>query len=473
MDIISQIFFAYGGMYRIAFLVLLLIFLILFLKTIFEKQFLNAFIIMLFMFPILGKAPNFSGFCANIPGHIRRIEGIGIVDIFVLFFLWIIHYENDYKNIIKFLKKNKILLFIIVASLSMAISQQLSLPSKIGFLYGFTKVLRPFIFMIIVAYIFCKYSKKLTIIVNWIIASILFSSLFSFLITEQTIRQEGFVRFGEGSMGSTTMAAAITFTWALIGILNFINNNQRFLNIFDKRQSFLNMNKLFSIIGLGSLIFIGISTHTRGPLIYFIFGFVLLMIIAGLKKALSFCIPFIIVAIFILVPFRYNIINEMQKREIPSFDKIQYDENWVARIKRNNAALILLKKNPIIGIGMGNPSSGSGFPGNVFYEAHFHIYNTPLAWATYGGLFCGLAFLAINIQVFLLALLNIIRKRNYKHRLFIIGLALVLLCWFIDFFTTANNLLFLYPFTAVIYYYAILGGIIGLIVKDLEDKEFC
>ncbi len=464
--IVRKVLFSHGAIYTTLFILLLLILIILFVKHVSEKRFLSSFVMMIFMFPILSRIPNIFYFYVNTATWSNSKAGIGCAELIVIYFLYNIRKEEKFIEIVKFLKSSKILFLIIIASLSMAISQQFSLPTKIGFLFGFTKVLNPFFFMIIVAYIFFRYRNKLTQVVNWMIGSILFSALFTLLVIKQENTQLGFIRFGGGPIGPTTIVAAIVFTWSLISIINFMNNNQLFINIFDKSRPLFDLNKMFSFIAVGMLMTIGIYTHTRGPLIYYFIGLILIVSLAGIKRLIPF-LSAIIILLVILIPVAPRIgnyvITAVNEREIPKITNLKADSSIATRMKRNRVAIELISKNPFLGIGIGNPSSG--VPGNPYYNVHFHVYNTPLAWVTYGGLICGLAFLTINFKIFFLGLREAFKDKT-SNSFFVKGLTVVLFCWFIDFFTTANNLLWGYPFTSVVYFYSVLGSIIGLTMKE-------
>jgi len=341
----------------------------------------------------------------------------------------------------------------------MSLSQFVGLPDTFGFLIGFTKVLQPFLFMIIVAFIFYKFSTKADILIIWIISSIIFAALFAYLTIEQINIEADIVRFGGGPSGSPTMWAANCATWAIAGLAGYF--------IFEQRT-----RRLLSGVGFILLGLIVVYTQTRGPLLYLCFGVGIFVILFSFKEKGSAILMSMVIALAVLGAFDY-VKAVIGLRGIPSISEMTSDPTFVGRIMRNEEALSLFFQHPFVGTPIGYPMSGA--PGSPSYEVYFYIYNTPLAWATYGGIMCGLSFCIINAAIFFRGIKFAFktvgpRKDIALLRNTTLGLLAALFCWFIDFFTTANNLLWGHPFTSVIYYYIILGALVG-IDKRLEDSQ--
>ena len=452
MGILTRALSAYGGIYNLIFFVLFCFLALFFVSWIRAGRFLHAFYTMLFMFPTMARIPLRATFYIDSARLRPTSAAIGIHNLVVLYFWWQIRSEPEYKTVVAFLKRKKILVLILIASLSMAISQAIGLSLVPGLGIAFIKVLEPFLFMVIVAFLVYKYSDRIGALVTWMIFSILHAALFTVLTIEQVNIEAALVRFGNGPLGSPTMAAAISMTWAIVGIANW----------FGQKLPI----KVWSIAGAGLLVSIGILTYTRGPLVYFLIGVLVLLFFVGLKRAF----PLIIVVVPLLLAVSMNadvIVERVLRRPLPSLLRLGEDANWVGRRMRNSKALDLFLQSPLIGIPIGKFEAG---PGPAYDEVFYHIYNTPLAWLTYGGLFCGVAFSLLNIKTFFMAINQIRRGLDPGLWFPLIGFAIALLCWFLDFFATANNLLWGYPFTAVVYFYAIPGYILGLVIATSEES---
>jgi len=444
MDVLEKALNGVAGYYNIAFILLFLVLSIFFFLSLLKKKYDNAFIYFLFVIPIAIKTPNFYTIYERNSFYIPVNEGLTFYSIYLILFLLSIRKDYFFLVIFNTLRKKKLILIGFITVLSFGITQQLALPVDFGFLLAYNKIIDPFFFTVIASYIFFKYNQKLETLTIWIVFSILYSILFS-IISGLAINYDylGVLRFGGGSIGSSTIAGAIFVTWAIICLGTFFTSKNE------------NLKSLFAIL-FGILSFCALMAHTRGPLGYFAIGIFLLLgnLLKYIKNKII-GIMILLMPILILILFK-PVSNEIFKRNF-DLNKINEDGSFNERIKRNAEAFKLISESPLKGIGFANPKSGER--GKEEFEVYFHVYNTPLAWATYGGIFSGIGFVLINIIIFKFSF----KKSRYLHQNNNVSkiFRITLICWFIDYFTTGNDLLFGYPFTAVVYFYLILGIIIG------------
>lgn len=459
MNIFDKALSGYGGVYNIIFFVIAIFLTIRYLYYWRNKDYLNSFLSILFLLPILAKAPNLFVFYKNNFGYMNIEGGIGFHSIFVLHLFFSIRKNKEFKLFERYLIKKKYYLLVIIAALSLGFSQWLNTPSKAGYLYGYFLIIEPFIMITIVAFLFYQNSLSVKKILIPIILSIFFTTLVTIASYGLLISnfREGFLRFGGGAIGSPTIAAAIYFTWAIIS-----------LGIYFQRKNIIT-NRTFALVSFLILIVLGVITHTRGPLIYSSLG-ILIFFKTAKKIALSKVLPLLFLVVLVSMLSGEAIYDQITKRTVDIVN-LRADGSFSERLARNETALEVFLEDPLVGIGFANPPNNAR--GSELYEIHFYVYNTLLSWFTYGGILCGLSFIFLNAKVFLSGI-SIVKYKGKEEIIYYLKIFLIIqFCWFIDYFTTANNLLFSFPISSVIYFYIVLGAIIGLTYhKEIEKRIY-
>jgi O-antigen ligase len=383
--------------------------------------------------------------------------GIGVHSIFVLHLFFSIRKNKEFKLFERYLIKKKYYLLVIIAALSLGFSQWLNTPSKAGYLYGYVLVIEPFLMAAIVAFLFYQNSESVKKILIPIILSVFFTTLvtiasFGLLISNF---REGFLRFGGGAIGSPTIAAAIYFTWAIIS-----------LGIFFQRKSTVN-SRTFALVSLVILIVLGVITHTRGPLIYSSLG-ILIFFKTASKISFNKVLPLLFLIVLVSMLSGDVIYEQVTKRTV-DIGNLRADGSFSERLARTETALEVFLENPLVGIGFANPPNNERV--SELYEIHFYVYNTLLSWFTYGGLLCGLSFIILNAKVFWSGISMVKYKGKEEIQYYLKIFLIIQFCWFIDYFTTANSLLFSFPISSIIYFYIVLGAIVGLTYHKKIEKR--
>lgn len=397
-----------------------------------RRKFVHAYFFYLLSLPIIIKIPFIFTIVDSLEFDFRIIEGIPVHSFFQVCFLYVLIKSKDNSRFYFFVRQKKLTVFAVLGALSLSIIQFQRGDFGIGaLLLGWTEVMDPYIFMLISGLVYEESGNNLDRILAYFNLSLLYAVVFNLIMGLLFQDVGGDIRLSGGSLGNATLGGSIFASFVLLNIM------PRFV--------------LLSRAGLINLVFGGVwfvcllLTKTRGSMIGLMVALVFLFIkfkrISKLKL-MGVGVP----VILLLIPFVINV--------YASRNNSLSDSSAIDRVVRIYSAIDYLSSNPFRGIGWGNPKRGL-LEGDPRYEMHFHIYNTFIAWLSYGG------------ALLLLFLLNLFYQSMKKLQIYSsdgIILSSVILLWLVDFNTTGNMLLFSgYPFSAIIYFFGIIGIRLSLI----------
>lgn len=418
---------------QIFFSVLFLITSICFFISLLKNKIINAYIYFLLCIPIVIKLP----FLVTIVDHnlfkFRVAEGVSFIGVYQFMFLFKLLRNKTFLSFFRYLKKKKVIHAFIICALSISFYQYTYGNFGIkSILLGLTEIIDPLIFVLITSYVFLMKNINLFKILRILNYSVLFFLLFTIFNGLFLKEVAGDLRISGGVFGNATLAGSVFAT------MLFYNSSP----IFSKFKKSQKENIFFSIMFLVLLIF----TKTRGALLGLVIAYFMTFWNSNRKIKLNLILwgtPILL----LLIPYVMNVYSSRTN----SLD----DNSILVRFLRNFTAFEYLQQNPFGGIGWANPPSiqssiteSLGFK-DPNYEIHFHIYNTFLAWASYGGILTGISL----IYILFISLRNPVNKCFLAN---ILNGAIII--WIVDFMTTGNMLLFSgYPYPGVIFFFLTLA----------------
>lgn len=420
---VTQIFFSF----------LFIITSILFFWNLSTNKISYAYLFFLLSIPMVIKLPFLITIVDHNKFNFRIAEGVNIIGLYQFIFLLFIIKKKAFKSLIKYFNKNKIIVVFLISAISLSVIQYKNGDFGIkSILLGLTEIIDPLIFVLITSYVFLMKNINLFKILRILNYSTLFFLLFTIFNGLFLKEVAGDLRISGGVFGNATLAGSVFAT------MLFYNSSP----IFSKFKKSQKENIFFSIMFLVLLIF----TKTRGALLGLVIAYFMTFWNSNRKIKLNLILwgtPILL----LLIPYVMNVYSSRTN----SLD----DNSILVRFLRNFTAFEYLQQNPFGGIGWANPPSiqSSIFESLGFkdpnYEIHFHIYNTFLAWASYGGILTGISL----IYILFISLRNPFNKCSLAN---ILNGAIII--WIVDFMTTGNMLLFSgYPYPGVIFFFLTLA----------------
>lgn len=398
-----------------------------------SKKFIRAYIYFLLCVPMVIKLP----FIITIVDHnlfkFRIAEGVNIIGVYQILFILFLMKNKLFLSFLRYLKIKKVIAAFIICAISISFYQYTLGNFGIkAILLGLTEIIDPLNFILITSYVFLVTKLDLFRILTILNYSVLFFLIFTILNGLFLKEVAGDLRISGGVFGNATLAGSVFATM-------FFYNSSPVFSKFKKNQK---ENIFFSIFFLILLIF----TKTRGALLGLFIAYLITFWHSERKiklKIILFTVPILL----LILPFILNVYSSRTN----SLD----DNSIVERFLRNFIALESIQQNPFGALGWANPPYIDSSPYETIglkdpnYEIHFHIYNTFIAWASYGGIITCISLIFILFT----ALRSPINKCPQAK---ILNGAIII--WIIDFMTTGNMLLFSgYPYSGVIFFFLTLA----------------
>lgn len=404
-----------------------------FFISLLKNNFIRAYIYILLCIPMVIKLP----FLITIVDHnlfkFRVAEGVNIIGVYQILFILSLIKNKLFLSFLRYLKIKKVIAAFIICAISISLYQYTFGNFGIkAILLGLTEIIDPLNFILITSYVFLLTKIDLFRILTILNYSVLFFLIFTILNGLFLKEVAGDLRISGGVFGNATLAGSIFAT------MLFYNSSP----VFSKFKKNQKENIFFSIFFLILLIF----TKTRGALLGLVIAYLITFWHSERKIKLKI-ILFIVPILLLILPFILDVYS--------SRTNSLSDNSIVERFIRNFTALESIQQNPFGALGWANPPYIDSSPYEIIglkdpnYEIHFHIYNTFIAWASYGGIISCISF----IFILFIALRSPINKCPQAK---ILNGAIII--WIIDFMTTGNMLLFSgYPYSGVIFFFLTLA----------------
>lgn len=329
-----------------------------------------------------------------------------------------------------------------VLSLCGLYTQVYHLGAKAGFGVVFIRILQPIIFMVVIGYV-CTTLEGLKKIWLSIIGAVFIMILFRYLGESQEFDYvERVSSFISWTMYGTILTSTIPLAVALI--LTGSNITIRLSMIF------------YTLVAIAETTL----TKTRGAILSLPLVTVLIW---KHSKLLSFTL-LIAIAIMVLFLPNQDVMPDFGTR-VFSFNPFEYlqDRNWLSRVDRNIDALRFISENPIGGLGLGAPTVWSG------HELAFWVYNPYLHWGVSMGVGAMAAFAVLMAWSLLEACRNYSREQT-NFKMYQLAIIVSLLIWMVNQFTTGDSLTYLHKWESTLFFYVLIGMILGQ-KERLERQE--
>ena len=324
---------------------------------------------------------------------------------------------------------------------------------NIGFKEGvglvLVKVILPMIFMIMISYV-ARSIEGLRLLFGCSIISIVF-----FAVSR--------VVGGGGYEDSITGRIFGIGTWTIYGTL--IVSVLPFVYCMWRKTEYL----WVKILLIGSsliMIYEAFLTQTRGAIAAIpLMGALLL-----LENKRSKIVLAIVSMLFLFSTIYVNIdVFELQfvgGRVLSSnVNRMLKEDNWFGRLERNAEAVEYITRHPISGVGLGKPTSESGM------DLAFWVYNPYLHFGVAMGVLAMLAFALSMFHAVSSAIRNL-RHEMQGQKIYQFSILASLSAWVLNQFTTGDSLLYLLSLESILFFYAVIGMIIGQSIRfDMEKKE--
>jgi O-antigen ligase len=130
------------------------------------------------------------------------------------------------------------------------------------------------------------------------------------------------------------------------------------------------------------------------------------------------------------------------------------EPNWIGRLSRNAEAWRYILDHPFTGLGLGQVTmeAGSNLP--------FWTYNPYLHWGAAMGIPAMLAFATMMLLSLFHSIRNYLSEKP-ELKAYQLGILIALLIWLINQFTTGDSLTYFQPVESILFFYAVIGMILG------------
>jgi O-antigen ligase len=195
------------------------------------------------------------------------------------------------------------------------------------------------------------------------------------------------------------------------------------------------------------------NTQTRGA-IYGLYMFVLYALAKNYRRQI---IVFVIIMISVQLLGYFNILEyEIGAGRMVSFNyqTMLMEPNVIGRLDRLNDAWVYIISHPFSGLGLGQPTSDSG------PQLPLWTYSPYLAWGVSMGLFAMIAFVLIMLFSLRQSIKNYFIATDDK-KIYPLTVFVMLVVWIVNQFTTGDSLTYLQSIESVLYFYAVIGIILG------------
>lgn len=360
----------------------------------------------------------------------------------------VVLYIRDY-GWIKSVMKNEIFWPFFIIVFCGLFTQTYNIGFKEGVGIVFVKVIQPMIFMVMISYV-ARSIEGLRLLFCCSIISLVFFALCRLVLNvgyEDPLTGRIF-GIGSWTIYGTLAAGVLPFAYCMWRKTEYL-----WVKILLIGSSLLMINEVF-------------STQTRGALAAIPLMGALLLLENKRSK-----IVFAVIVLSLLSSSLYlgsNIFEyELPDRRVLSIsiNKNLQEANFVERLERNAEAIEYIARHPISGVGLGKPTSESGT------NLAFWVYNPYLHFGVAMGVLAMLAF-AFSMFHAVSSMIRNLRYEMQSHKIYQLSIFASLSAWMLNQFTTGDSLLYLQPLESILFFYAVIGMIIGQSIRfDMEKKE--
>lgn len=321
----------------------------------------------------------------------------------------------------------------IILMLSGLFTQTYHLGPVAGFGVIYVRVVQPMIFIVLVSY-FARSKQGLEKLFGCLVASVLSVIVLRYLSPLQTDPITGRV----SAIGSWTIYGTILVAVLPLGICLWVTTKHLWLKILLPVASLLIASEVFltqtrgAILALPVLGLFLIIRRSRG---YIVIG-ILLLLLGGLGLNLN--------------------LEHLSGGRLYTLDPgvLMDDANWLGRLASNTQAWEYIQRHPVTGIGLGTLSMETA------YVTGFWTYNPYLAWGVSMGIIAMLAFSLIMLLSVIHTIGSLISEAN-GAKIYPLSIFISLAAWLINQFTTGDSLTYLQPVESILFFYALIGIIVG------------